>query len=220
MNDTIPSPKLSWKLKNWHTVLLFSFILMIFYALGTYFFDFFAGTATKGFGIMGEVYGTGMFFIYMIGYFVSIIIILPILIIKRFGIGTAIYLPYAIIGFFVEYYYEWLLESTLISPWAALGWAALGLVIGFSVDITYKYLSKRISLKIRSMIMGIVLGSASFLFTLLALLFFYKEPLSVSPVDSGSYLGVAYFGLPWLLVNSGFGGFTAYTIFQGLKLNK
>lgn len=172
---------------------------------------------------MGEVYGTGMFFIYMIGYFISIVVILPILIVKRFGIGTAIYIPYAIIGFFVEYYYEWALESTLISPWAALGWSILGLTgltIGFSVDLTYKFLSKSISLKIRSIIIGIVLGSASFLFTLLALLFFYKEPLSISPIDSGSYLGVAYFGLPWLIVNCGFGGFTAYAIFQGLKLNK
>lgn len=210
----------SWKLKNWQTVLVFSLILMIVYALGTYFFDFFAGSATKGFGVMGEVSGTGMFFIYMIGYFISIIIILPILIVKRFGIGTAIYLPYAIIGFFVEYYYEWTLESTLISPWAALGWSIIGLAIGFSADLAYKFLSKNISLRLRSIIMGIVLGSASFLFTLLALLFFYKEPLSISPIDSGSYLGVAYFCLPWLIVNSGFGGFTAYAIFQGIKSSK
>ena len=190
---------------------------MIVYALGTYFFDFFAGAATKGFGVMGEVPGTGMFFIYMIGYFISIIIILPILIIDKFGIGVFIYLPYAVIGFFVEYYYEWVLESTLISPWGAFGWSAFGLIIGLSVDLTYRFLPKHISLKIRSIVMGIVFSFVIFITTLLALLLFYKEPLSISPIHPGSYLGIAYFGFPWLLVNSGFGGFTAYSIFHSIK---
>jgi len=61
-----------------------------------------------GFGVIGEIEGTGMFFVYMVGYFNALIIILPILKIRQFGMGTAIYLPYAIIGFFVEYYYEWI----------------------------------------------------------------------------------------------------------------
>lgn len=190
---------------------------MAVYALGTYFFDFFAGTATEGFGVMGEVYGTGMFFIYMIGYFVSIIIILPVLIIKRFGIGILIYLPYAVIGFFVEYYYEWVLESTLISPWGAFGWCAFGLIIGLSVDLTYRFLPKRMSLKVRSIIMGIVFSLMVFITTLMALIFFYKEPLSLSPVHPGSFLGVAYFGFPWLLVNSGFGGYTAFNIYKEIQ---
>jgi len=210
----ISETQFSWKLKNWQTILLFSFFQMVVYALGTYFFDFFAGTATVGFGKMGEVYGTGMFFVYMIGYFLSIIIILPILTIKKFGVGTLIYLPYAVIGFFVEYYYEWVLESTLISPWGAAGWAIFGLATGLSADVAYRFLTKRLSLKIRSIITGIVLGSASFLFTTLALLFFYKVPISITPVESGSFLGVAYFCLPWLIINSGFGGYTAYTIFK------
>ena len=94
-----------WRLNRWQTVLLFGFLLMIVYALGTYFFDFLAGSATVGFGKMGEVWGIGMFFIYMIGYFVAIIVILPILIFKNFGIGTLIFLPYAIVGFFIEYYF-------------------------------------------------------------------------------------------------------------------
>jgi hypothetical protein len=210
----------SWKLKSWHTILIFSFLLMGVYALGTYFFDFFAGSATAGFGKMGEIYGTGMFFIYMIGYFISIIIIFPILIIKRFGTGVLLYLPYAVIGFFVEYYYEWIMESTLVGPWGAAGWCIAGLAIGLSVDIAYRFLPHRLSLKIRSVIMGFILGCASFLFTLLPLLFFYKVPVSVKPVEPGSFLGVAYFCLPWLIINCGFGGYTAYSIFKSLKLRK
>ena len=204
----------SWKLRSWQTILIFSFLLMGVYALGTYFFDFFAGSATAGFGKMGEVYGTGMFFIYMIGYFISIILILPILIIKRFGVGILLYLPYAVIGFFVEYYYEWVRESTLISPWGAAGWCIAGLAIGLSADIAYKFLPDRLSLKVRSIITGVIMGCASFLFTLLPLLFFYKAPMSISPVEPGSFLGIAYFCLPWLVINSGFGGFTAYAIYK------
>ncbi len=70
---------------------------------------------------MGEVEGIGMFFVYMVGYFNALIIILPILKIRQFGMGTAIYLPYAIIGFFVEYHYEWIKTKSLVSPWAVVG---------------------------------------------------------------------------------------------------
>ena len=210
--------QLSWKLNRWQTILLFGFLLMIVYALGTYFFDFFAGSATVGFGKMGEVWGTGMFFIYMIGYFVAIIVILPILIFKNFGIGTLIFLPYAIIGFFVEYYYEWVAVQALKGIWAVFVWAIIGLLIGLSADLTYKFLSKRISLKIKSIIMGLVLAITNFTLVFVVLRFCYKVPLSISPIEPGSFLGVAYFGVPWLLVNSGFGGFTAYAILRELNL--
>ena len=207
----------TWRLKRWQTIILFGFLLMIIYALGTYFFDFFAGEATVGFGRMGQVWGVGMFFIYMIGYFVAIIVILPILIFKNFGIGILIFLPYAIIGFFVEYYYEWLSVQSLKGVWAVFVWSIIGLLIGLSADITYKYLPKKISLKLKSIIMGIIIAIANFVLTFIVLRFCYKIPLPVSPVEPGSFLGVAYFGLPWLIANSGFGGFTAYAINKELK---
>ena len=207
----------TWKLNRWQTIILFGFLLMIIYALGTYFFDFFAGEATVGFGSMGQVWGIGMFFIYMIGYFVAIIVILPILIFKNFGTGTLIFLPYAIIGFFVEYYYEWLSVQNLKGVWAVFVWSAVGLLIGLSADITYRYLPIKMSLKLKSIIMGMVLAVANFLLTFIVLRFCYKIALPVSPVEPGSFLGVAYFGLPWLIINSGFGGFTAYAINKELK---
>ena len=210
----------NWRLNRWQTVLLFGFLLMIVYAIGTYFFDFFAGTATVGFGKMGEVWGTGMFFIYMIGYFLAIIVILPILLFKNFGIGTLIFLPYAIVGFFVEYYYEWIAVQSLKGIWAVFVWVITGLLIGLSADLTYKFLSKKISLKIKSIIMGVVLAVTNFILIFIALRFCYKIPLSISPIEPGSFLGVAYFGLPWLMMNSGFGGFTAYAIFESLKITK
>ena len=87
---------LTWRLKPWQTTIIFGILLMFLYALGTYFFDFFAGTATVGFGVMGEVMGMGMFFIYMIGYFLAILTILPIILIRRFGTGLLIFIPDAL----------------------------------------------------------------------------------------------------------------------------
>ena len=64
-----------WQLKPWQTILLFSILLFVIIGLGTFFFDFFAGSATVGFGIQptGEVKGTSMFFLYMIGYFTALV---------------------------------------------------------------------------------------------------------------------------------------------------
>lgn len=207
----------NWRPKKWQTILLFGFLLMIVYAAGVYFFDFFAGTATAGFGKMGEVWGIGMFFIYMIGYFLSIVIILPILIYKSFGIGILIFLPYSIIGFFVEYYYEYASQQTLKSIWGVFGWAFIGIIIGLSADLTFKFLSKKISLKIKAIIMGIVIALTNFVLTLIAISFFYKISAPVTSIVPGSFLGVAYFGLPWLVINSGFGGYTAYAISRNFK---
>ena len=94
------------------------------YGFGSFTFDFYAGAATAGFGVMGEVGGVGMFFIYIMGYFIALVVVLPILLVRRFGVGLMVFLPYAIIGLFVEYYMEWVLEHTLLTPWAVVGWCA------------------------------------------------------------------------------------------------
>jgi hypothetical protein len=42
-----------------------------------------------------------------------------------------------------------------------------------------------------------------------ALALVYRGPLLT---DAGSFVGLTYFGLPWLLVHSGCGAYTAYGI--------
>ena len=108
--------------------------------------------------------------------------------------------------------------QALKGVWAVFVWTIIGLLIGLSADITYKFLSKKISLKIKSIIMGVVLAVVNFVLIFIILRFCYKIPLPISPIEPGSFLGVAYFGLPWLIVNSGFGGYTAYAIFKELKI--
>ena len=70
-----------------------------------------------------------------------------------------------------------------------MGWAVVRLAAGLSVDLAYRYLPRHLTERTRAILMGIVLGVASFLLTLLAQAFFYRVPL---PTDPGSFVGVAY----------------------------
>jgi hypothetical protein len=202
----LPQTSLGWRLKPWQTILLFGLLQTALIGVTTFFFDYLAGAATLGFAVWPKVGGTGLFYVYMIGYFSALVVILPVLLLKRFGVGMAIYLPYALIGIPVDLYFE---AGDLISPWAAVGWGLVGLAAGLSVDLAYRYLPGQLTERTRAILMGIVLGGASFLLNLLAQSFFYRTPL---PTDPGSFIGMAYFGVPWLLVTSAFGGYTAYAL--------
>ena len=202
-----------WRSKPWQTILLFGILLCFIHAFGSFTFDFFAGAATAGFGVWGEVGGVGMFYIYVLSYFLVLVVMLPILIIKRFGVGLAVYLPYAIIGLFVEYYMEWVVNQVLVSPWAVVGWCVFGLATGLSADMSYRFLPLRMSERLRSIITGLVSGALTFLPTLVALTYFYVEQQS----GPGPFFGLAYYGVPFLLISSGFGGYTAWAIAQETK---
>jgi hypothetical protein len=56
--------------------------------------------------------------------------------------------------------------------------------------------------------MGIIMGSVNFLLTLVAVSFFY----TVQPATPYTFAGIAFFALPWLILNSAFGGYTAYAL--------
>jgi hypothetical protein len=194
---TKPQSPVGWRLKPWQTILLFGILL----------------PALTGFGTLFDVStGIGMFFVYVVSYFNALIVILPILLIRRFGVGTAVYLPYAVVGFFVEYYMELMRQPVLVNIWAVIGWCVFGLVTGLCADAAFHFL--QVKERWRAMLMGIVIGSVNFLLTLLALTFFYVSPLQVGP---GSFIGMAYFGVPWLLINSAFGGYTAYAISRNIR---
>lgn len=196
----------------WPTVLLYDFLLIVLTTLATFFFDFFAGTATLGFGVQphGEVRGTGMFYLYMSGYFTALIVVLPMLRLGRFWTATAIYLPFVILGFPIGYYFEWVRERTWAAWWSGFGWTFGFLAVGLCADVTFLFLT-RCSDRIRAVVTGIVIGLASFLASLACLRLVYRAP---HPTGPGFFQGLAYFGLPWLLANSAFGGYTAYAIWR------
>jgi hypothetical protein len=110
MDTTTKSrPTLLWRLKSGQLILIFAVILCLIYAFGSFTFDYFAGVATAGFGVWGEVGGVGMYFTYVMAYFIALVVVLPILVIKRFWVGLAVYSIYALSGLFVEYYMDWVL---------------------------------------------------------------------------------------------------------------
>jgi hypothetical protein len=195
--------------KRWQVLLLFATAQCGITALGVYFFDFFAGTATLGFGRMGPVSGTGMFFIYMLGALNALVVLLPVYRVGFFGVAALVYLPWAVIGFPVEYYYEWVLNRSLRSPWAVLGWCAMGPAAGLCADLAHRFLPRSLPPGWRATLTGAALGAGSYLTTLAALAFFYAQPLSTAP---GSYAGLSYFGLPWLLLHSALGGYAAWAL--------
>ncbi len=199
-----------WPLKPLPTILVFGVLQWFIYGIGSFTFDYFAGAATRSIGVWPEVGGVGMYFVYILSFYMALVVVLPILILKRFGVGVAIYLPYALTGLFVEYYFDWVVNRSLVSPWAVLGWCAIGLIIGLSADVAYRYLPSSWSERRRAVATGVAMGITNFLLVLAALTFFYVEPQS----GPGSFLGVAYYGLPLLVMNSGFGGYAAHAISQ------
>jgi len=200
-----------WRLKAWQTTLLFGFALFIITGLSVFFFDYLAGSATLGFGLSPSsgFQGIGMFYLYMVSYFSSLIVILPSILTRRFGTATAVFLPYVIVGFPINYYFEWVTEHTWVAPWSGLGWTVAFLLTGLSVDLALRYLPGKPTSAWRSALSGVIMGLVSFIVTVAALDFVYVGPL---PTNAGSFVGIAYFGLPWMVISSAFGGYTAYAL--------
>src|SRR5512137_1928805 len=138
--------------KPWQTILVFGILLVLLYGIGSFTLDYFAGGATLKFGAWPEVDGVGFFFVYVLSYFMALVVLLPILRIKRFGVGLAVYLPYAISGLFTEYYIEWVTLHTLKSLWAVPGWCVVGLAVGLSADLAYRFLPGGLSERWRAIL--------------------------------------------------------------------
>lgn len=205
----ISQPKLLWNLRPWQIILIFNVLLCCIYGFGSFTFDFFAGAATAGPGVWGEVGGVGMYFTYVMAYFIALVVVLPILVIKRFWVGMAVYALYALSGLYLEYYFELVVEQNLIGFWGVVGWCVLGLATGLCADLAYRFLPSRLSEKWRAILTGLTIGVATFAAVAIAISFFYVEKELVYPAN---YLTVAYYGVPFMLVSSGFGGYTAYAI--------
>ena len=157
------------------------------------------------FGTLFELVVTrGVCFVYVIGYPMSLVIVLAILKVKRFGTGVAIFLPYAILGFFIEYMMEVVTNPALIAPWAVLIWSLSGPLAGLSADISLRLLPP-LGSRSRAALAGLISISTYFLSTLLVLAFLYIDPTpGLTHYTQGIFLT-----LPWLLSMGLLGGYTA-----------
>lgn len=195
--------------KPWQILALFAFLQCSLTGLGVYFFDYFAGSATVGFARLGPVGGTGMFFIYMLGFLNTLVVLIPVLRLGFIGAGVLVYSLWALVGLPTEYYYEWVLNRSLRGVWAVAAWCAAGPLNGLAADLAHRFLPRSLAPALRAALTGVALGAACYLTTLAALGFLYTVPLDAGP---GAFAGLTYFGLPWLLVHSALGGFTAWAL--------
>lgn len=150
----------------------------------------------------------GMCWVYLMAYFIAFVAILGVRRVGRFGTGVAVFLPYAIPGFFIEYWMEYVDTPSLIAPWAAAVWAGNGLLAGLVADLSHKLLPRSLGDALRAVISGLATVLTYWFMTLLTLAFLYVNP---APGVAHFLNGLA-FTLPWLLVSAGFGGYTAYAM--------
>lgn len=156
-----------------------------------------------------EPYSGSCMFVLLTG-FQAVVIVLPVLLLRRFGVGVAIYLPYFVLGVGFEYYFEWVAQRTLLNPWYALLWISLGPLTGLLVDVTYRLLPGRWPERWRAVILGSVLALATFFLTRWGLLTFYVDPSAISHL--AFFQEKAIFSLPWMVINGALGGFTAHAV--------
>ena len=150
----------------------------------------------------------GVCWVYLMSYFIAFVVVLAVRRVGRFGTGIAVFLPYAIPGFFIEYYMEYVLSPSLIAPWATAVWAGNGLVAGLVADLSQRWLPKSLGDARRAIVCGVATVTTYWALTLLTLAFLYVNP---TPGIAHFLNGIA-FTLPWLVVSGAFGGYTAYTL--------
>lgn len=149
----------------------------------------------------------------MIGYLMSTVVVTAMMVSKRFGMGTMVYIPYALVGLPIEYYMEWVLDPVLIAPWAAVIWSLIGPIVGFFADLAYRFIPKSLHERVQGIIIGVVLVIVHFMVMLAALAFLYVDPVP----GLEHYLHALGFSIPWLIMNGAFGGYTAYALSQDLS---
>jgi hypothetical protein len=195
---------------------------MIFLNFSIFFWDFYAGQWTEPFFVFEPYWGVGMFYVYMISFFASFLVIWAILRTKKFGMGLYIWLPYAIIGLFVETYFELILNPVLKGFWAVIGYCIFGLLTGFSADLTFKICQEKLKLKgeIAAGLSGVIMSMVYYCTVMIAVSTFYLGESPLSWTDPGTFTGLAYFGLPWMIVNAFFGGIAAYGLHHLYPLQK
>jgi hypothetical protein len=185
---------------------------MILLNFSIFFWDFYAGINTLPLFILEPYSGVAMFYVYMISGFSSFLVLNAIIRSKQFGMGLLIWLPYAIIGVFVETYFELIVNPVLKGFWVVILYCLFGLITGFSADISYYYLNKKVNLN-RGVLVGLtgmIMSLVYFFTTLIAISTFYKNSKPLSWTDPTTFTGLAYFGIPWMLIHAFIGGLAAF----------
>lgn len=152
------------------------------------------------------------------GFFMTLPVMLSILTLRRFGAGTIVFLPYAILGFYPVYYMDYIVNKTMLNVWGAVAWCLGGVFTGLAADLAFRFLPRSLSEQWRAVLIGMVVGLGIYLTPLIAMTYFYIP----QPPESHYYMfttEIAY-SLSWLLFNGGFAGYTAFLITNRFQLRE
>lgn len=148
-------------------------------------------------------------------FFIVLTIVYPAARLRRFGAATAVFLLYLTAGSYIKYQMRWVAERQLASPWGALGWGRLGMLVGLVTDVTFRYLPATVSPGWREgAITGTLTGLALFITSYVAMTTLYASPASQQS-DFVFFSSRALFSLPWMVLNGGFAGCCAMALVAG-----
>jgi len=164
-------------------------------------------------GMMVEANDAGCMYVTP-AFFIVLTIVYPAARLRRFGAATAVFLLYATAGSYIEYQMQWVAERQLASPWGALGWGLLGVLVGLVADVTLRYLPAALPAGWRGAITGAFTGAALFATTTVAMTTLYASPASQQS-HFIFFSSRAIFSLPWMLLNGGFAGYCAMALAAG-----
>lgn len=147
-------------------------------------------------------------------FFIVLTIVYPAARLRRFGAATAVFLLYATVGSYIEYQMQWVAERQLASPWGALAWGMLGVLVGLVADSVFRLLPAGTSPGWRGVITGSATGLALFVTTYVAMTTLYASPAS-QQTHFVFFSTRAIFSLPWMLLNGAFAGYCAMALAAG-----
>jgi hypothetical protein len=108
----------------------------------------------------------------------------------------------------VEYYFEWVVQKNLITPYFAFLWIPLYVIMGLSADVSFKALRpERTPIRaaaVSAFIFTVVVIAA----TLFATYVFYPTPLTFDI----PWIRVGWFLLPYALATGALGGYLGFCI--------
>jgi len=197
MNAQIPlavaEPRLFPRWRAWQVVLFFGLLHFVVMSFGNF--------------VMEPRWGC----VFVIpAYWMALVVVLPILIARRFGVGTAVFLPFFVLGLPLTYYFSYLGNDGIRSAWGVLAWCLTGPLTGLCADLAFRLLPRALPDRWRAILTGAIFGAAVFVTTYLALTYLYVNPNTDSHYGYFT-LGVG-FSLPWLVVNGGLAGYTAHAM--------
>jgi len=150
----------------------------------------------------------GVCWVYVFGFFITVVVVHGVLRTGRFGMGIAMFVFYATVGTFMEYWMDYVVTPALIAPWAAVVWGLAGPFAGLSADLAHRFLPRTLAEGGRAAATGAAFVGALFVLVLLALSVSYLDPAP----GLAHYLNGIGFTLPWLLVTGGFAGYVAHAL--------